>query len=191
MPTCSHAQILGTLQAYQHWLSELYLSSLRQEQSSDGISLLVSAAVGAAVPVISHEVPEKVALSASRLLLSLATTVRPCFLARVPAMRGLMDGVASGQLKSLPLKVHSMTCEALTAMLVLPWPSLSQSEQVFLLSLVCLSVCLPVLINVSLSLFVHVCMCLGMGPAPQGVVQTHARSYIITPTVHWDTRLGT
>ena len=123
---CSHAQILGTLQAYQHWLSELYLSSLRHQQPSQGISLLVSAVVEATIPVISQEIPEKVALSASRLLLSLASTVRPCFLARIPAIRGLLDKAASGQLKGLPLKVHSMTCEALTAMLVLPWPSLSE-----------------------------------------------------------------
>ena len=106
--------------------------------------MLLSTVVGVAVPVISHDIPEKVALSASRLLLSLASTVRPSFLARVPAMVGLLNRVASGQLKGLPLKVHSMTCEALAAMLVLPWPSLSEPEQVAS-SLVCVSVGLSLL----------------------------------------------
>ena len=110
--------------------------------------MLVSAVVAAAVPVISHDIPEKVALSASRLLLSLASTVRPCFLARVLAMRALLDKAASGHLKGLPLKVHSMTCEALTAMLVLPWPSLSEPAQVSISSFLCamcMYVCVPLL----------------------------------------------
>ena len=108
-----YAQIFGTLQAYSHWLSQLYLSSLRQPdqpQLHDLVVSLVTTIADSAIPLLSHEVPEKIALSSCQLLLSVINTVRPKFLLSLPSVQKLMERGASEALEQLPIKVHIHAC---------------------------------------------------------------------------------
>ena len=88
-----------------HWLAQFYLNSIRQEQNQDMVATLVSTMVDSAAPLLTQDIPEKIVLSACQLLLSLATTVRPRFLASLPAMQGLMEKAARSQLTHLPQRV--------------------------------------------------------------------------------------
>ena len=107
---CRHAQILGTLQAYSHWLCQLNLDSLRNSQAQPGfqqtLRSLVTTLVGAVTPLIQGGMPEKVVLPACQYLLSLVSTVKPRFLASLPSLQGLTETAAQGQLAQLPNKVN-------------------------------------------------------------------------------------
>lgn len=124
-----HAQALGTLQAYTHWLSQLYLTSARQHSTEDTVARLVGTMVESATPLIAGDVPEKVVLAACQLLLSLASTVRPMFLTSFTCVQRLMEKATSGQLASLPIRAYTMIYKALCSLLVLPWPQISNPEQ--------------------------------------------------------------
>lgn len=104
-----HAQILGTLQAYSHWLCKLNLDSLRNQTPvpsyQETLRSLVMTLVDSVAPIIVEGMPEKVILPACQLLLSLANTVRPRFLTTLPAIQGLMGRAAEGKLTVLPSKV--------------------------------------------------------------------------------------
>ena len=104
-----YAQIFGTLQAYSHWLSQLYLSSLRQPdqpQLHDLVVSLVTTIADSAIPLLSHEVPEKISLSACQLLLSIVITVRPKFFLSLSSVQKLLERATSEALEQLPVKVH-------------------------------------------------------------------------------------
>ena len=122
---------MGTLQAYQHWLSKFYLATLRGEQPHDIFHYLLTAFINAAVPVITHNVPEKIALAACRLLVSLSFTIRPHFLSQLPLIQDLLVQASHAQFQHLPFKVNTMLHEALVGMLILPWPNVSDSQQVY------------------------------------------------------------
>ncbi|KAL5473099.1 hypothetical protein EMCRGX_G027544 [Ephydatia muelleri] len=124
-----HAQALGTLQAYTHWLSQLYLTTTRQHRTEDTVAQLVGTMVESATPLIAGDVPEKVVLAACQLLLSLASTVRPKFLTSFTCIQRLMEKATSGQLASLPARAYTMIYKALCSLLVLPWPQISNPEQ--------------------------------------------------------------
>ena len=111
-------------------MSKFYLAILRQEQCYDVFQYLLSAFIEVSVPVISHEVPEKIALAACRLLISLAFTIRPHFLSQLPLIRDLLLRASRGQLHQLPYKVNTMIHEALVGMLILPWPNVTDADQV-------------------------------------------------------------
>ena len=150
-----HAQSLGTLQAYQHWLSKYYLASLRGEQRQDVFQYLISACVNVIVSVISHEIPEKITMAACRLLVSLSFTIRPHFLSQLPRLQEVLVCSSMGQFQRLPFKVNVMLHQALVGMLILPWPNVSDREQVrnvlFLLLHTILSLSLSFFLPLSLS----------------------------------------
>ncbi len=104
-----HAQILGTLQAFSHWLCQLNLDTLRSTQAQPGLQQtlhsLITTLVGAVTPLIVGGMPEKVVLPACQYLLSLVSTVKPRFLASLPSVQGLMERGAQGKLVELPNKV--------------------------------------------------------------------------------------
>jgi hypothetical protein len=124
-----HAQALGTLQAYQHWLSKFYMATLRGEQDHEDFQYHLSAFINSAVPVITSHVPEKIALAACRLLVSISFTIRPHFLSQLPPIQDLLLRASSGQLHHLPFKVYTMLHESLVGMLILPWPNVSDDNQ--------------------------------------------------------------
>lgn len=126
----SHAQVLGTLQAYQHWLTKFYLATIRGEQRQDVFQYLVSACVDVAVTVISEQIPEKICLSACRLLLSLSFTIRPHFLSSLPRVQELLTKASLGQFRSFPYKVNIMLHQVLVGVLILPWPNVNDKDQV-------------------------------------------------------------
>ena len=156
-----HAQSLGTLQAYQHWLSKYYLASLRGEQRQDVFQYLISACVNVIVSVISHEIPEKITMAACRLLVSLSFTIRPHFLSQLPRLQEVLVCSSMGQFQRLPFKVNVMLHQALVGMLILPWPNVSDREQarnvLFLLLHTILSLSLS-FFSLSLSLFLFSCL---------------------------------
>ena len=146
-----HAQSLGTLQAYQHWLSKYYLASLRGEQRQDVFQYLISACVNVIVSVISHEIPEKITMAACRLLVSLSFTIRPHFLSQLPRLQEVLVCSSVGQFQRLPFKVNVMLHQALVGMLILPWPNVSDREQVR--NVLCLFVLSHTILPLSLSFF--------------------------------------
>ncbi len=57
--THRHTQILGTLQAYTHWFSQLYLDTLRGDDHThleNTLMPLMTTLVESSLPLISHEV---------------------------------------------------------------------------------------------------------------------------------------
>ena len=101
-----HAQVLGSIQAFTHWLSELYLTSERSNgQFTDSIVWFVSLVVDSTYPLITRDIPEKVILSACQLLLSLATTVRPKFCLSLPGVKALIKKARDGELTDIPHRV--------------------------------------------------------------------------------------
>ena len=99
--------MLGSIQAFTHWLSELYLSSERNNsQYSDSVVWFINVIVDATYPLIARDIPEKVVLSACQLLLSLATTVRPKFCMSLPGIKGLMKKAKDGELGDIPHRVR-------------------------------------------------------------------------------------
>lgn len=112
-PPTRYAQVFGTIQAYSHWLSQLYLSALRQPQQPqlhDLVVSLVTTIADSAIPLISHEVPERIVLSSCQLLLSVVNTVRPKFFLSLPSVQKLMEKATSEAIEQLPLKVMAIEC---------------------------------------------------------------------------------
>jgi hypothetical protein len=125
-----HAQVLGSIQAFSHWLSELYLTSQRtSSQYTDTVTWFASVIVDSAHPLIARDIPEKVVLSACQLLLSLATTVRLKFALSLPGVKELTKKAKDGELGDIPHRAQCMVYRALTNMLVLAWPETSDSQQ--------------------------------------------------------------
>ncbi|EMP40835.1 Exportin-6 [Chelonia mydas] len=122
-----HAQSLAALQAYSHWLAQFYSEVHRQ--NPEQIISLVSTALEAIIPLISSKVQEKLLLSACHLLVSLATTVRPVFLIRIPAVQKVFNRITDTSAQRLPDKAQVLVCRALSNVLLLPWPNLPENEQ--------------------------------------------------------------
>ncbi|XP_056435867.1 exportin-6 [Gadus chalcogrammus] len=122
-----HAQALAALQAYSHWLAQFYSEVQRQNQSS--FVSLITSAVDASSPLLTPKVPEKLLLSACHLLVSMASTVRPVFLVSLPAIQSTFRLITENNSPGLPPEAHMLVCRALSNMLLLPWPSLPESEQ--------------------------------------------------------------
>lgn len=134
----SHAQVLGTLHAYSHWLCQLNLDALRSKQNNPTLQQLlqsfVSTLVDATTPLIREGIPEKVILSACQVLLSLASNVKPQVLGSLPSVRALMEKASLGKLSDLPNKVRDITvfvCDNLWLMLLFysTPPSKKQQKQ--------------------------------------------------------------
>uniref|UniRef100_A0A8C4ZMM5 Exportin 6 n=1 Tax=Gadus morhua TaxID=8049 RepID=A0A8C4ZMM5_GADMO len=126
-PPRHHAQALAALQAYSHWLAQFYSEVQRQNQSR--FVSLITSAVDASSPLLTPKVPEKLLLSACHLLVSMASTVRPVFLVSLPAIQSTFRLITENNSPGLPPEAHMLVCRALSNMLLLPWPSLPESEQ--------------------------------------------------------------
>uniref|UniRef100_A0ACB8FLN7 Exportin-6 n=1 Tax=Sphaerodactylus townsendi TaxID=933632 RepID=A0ACB8FLN7_9SAUR len=122
-----HAQSLAALQAYCHWLAQFYGEVHRQ--NPEQFVSLVSTSLEAITPLISSKVQEKLLLSACHLLVSLATTVRPVFLIRIPAIQKMFNRITDSSAQRLPEKAQILVCRALSNILLLPWPNLPENEQ--------------------------------------------------------------
>ncbi|XP_029431964.1 exportin-6 isoform X3 [Rhinatrema bivittatum] len=122
-----HAQALAALQAYSHWLAQFY-NEVHRQNPQQFISLL-SSAMEAITPLISTKMQEKLLLSACHLLVSLATTVRPVFLISIPAVQRIFNRITDGSAQRLPDEAQVLVCRALSNVLLLPWPNLSENEQ--------------------------------------------------------------
>ncbi|MEE6497274.1 hypothetical protein FKM82_002687 [Ascaphus truei] len=122
-----HAQALAALQAYSHWLARFY--SEVQRQNPQQFVSIISTAMEALAPLISTKVQDKLLLSACHLLVSVATTVRPVFLLNIPAVQKVFSRVTDSSAQRLPEEAQLLLCRALSNVLLLPWPSLQESEQ--------------------------------------------------------------
>ncbi|MGH0115379.1 UNVERIFIED_CONTAM: hypothetical protein FKN15_000014, partial [Acipenser sinensis] len=122
-----HAQSLAALQAYSHWLAQFY--SKVQQQNQERFVSLITSTMDATTPLIGSKVPEKLLLSACHLLVSISTTVRPVFLVTVPAVQNLFNLITDSSARRLPPEAQVLVCRALSNILLLPWPSLPESEQ--------------------------------------------------------------
>ncbi|XP_063286607.1 exportin-6 isoform X3 [Pelobates fuscus] len=122
-----HAQSLAALQAYSHWLARFY--SEVQRQNPEQFISIISTAMEALPPLISTKVQEKLLLSACHLLVSIATTVRPVFLINIPAVQKVFSRVTDSSAQRLPEEAQVLLCRALSNVLLLPWPNVTETEQ--------------------------------------------------------------
>ena len=100
------------------------------QPSGSNIVAIISSITSSAIVTISPDVPEKVSLMSCRLLLSIASTVRPHFLLGLAPVQQLIEQVSCGGLSRLPHRVNSMLHQALTTMFLLPWQNVPDSNQV-------------------------------------------------------------
>lgn len=124
-----HAQSLAALQAYSHWLAQFGTELRRQGQDQKQFVSLVSTAMMAVAPLLDNKVPEKILLSSAHLLVSIASTVRPPFLATLPTVQKMFTKVSDGSVYHLNAEAQVLVCRALVSALLLPWPSLGDGEQ--------------------------------------------------------------
>ncbi|XP_044160267.1 LOW QUALITY PROTEIN: exportin-6 [Bufo gargarizans] len=122
-----HAQSLAALQAYSHWLARFY--SEVQHQNPQQFVSIISTAMEALPTLISSKVQEKLLLSACHLLVSVASTVRPVFLLNIPAVQKVFNRVTDSSAQRLPEEAQVLLCRALSNILLLPWPNVSEAEQ--------------------------------------------------------------
>ncbi|XP_054570522.1 exportin-6 isoform X4 [Eptesicus fuscus] len=122
-----HAQSLAALQAYSHWLAQ-YCSEAHRQNTQQFVTL-ISTTMDAVTPLISTKVQDKLLLSACHLLVSLATTVRPIFLISIPSVQKVFNRITDASAQRLVDKAQVLVCRALSNILLLPCPNLSESEQ--------------------------------------------------------------
>lgn len=123
-----HAQTLAALKAFSHWLSLWHADCLQKGTRKEEFTALVRGYVGAAVPCVLHESPEKVVHSAAHLLVSVTAT-RPSFLLALPSVQELFTAVCDRRLRPLPPQPELLVLRSLHNMVVLPWPGASDAAQ--------------------------------------------------------------
>ncbi|KAK3752549.1 hypothetical protein QZH41_013414 [Actinostola sp. cb2023] len=148
-----HAQSLAALQAYSHWLSQFYTESHRQQHHQDKFTTLVSTLIDALIPLLQKDVPHRIVLPACHLLSSLTTTVKPSFLIALDKVQKLYHSVSIGGLMDLPVEIQTLVFRSLSNALVLPWPMLSDNEQVTFSSFFCCCYVIDAILGFFLALF--------------------------------------
>ncbi|CAH1795674.1 unnamed protein product [Owenia fusiformis] len=123
-----HAQALAALKAYSHWLAQFGVES-GPEPAKVKFQSLVSAIVDCTVPLISKQIPDKIVQSASHLLLSVMTTIRPPFLLTLPTIQHLYTSVSQGLCEPMSQEVQLLVYRSLSNYLLLPWPNMSEAGQ--------------------------------------------------------------
>lgn len=126
---CSHAHGLSTLQAYCHWLAQFYVEMVRHQQHQEKFGNLLVQMVDAVTSILNQVAPDKLHLAASRLLVSLCSTVRPQYLLALDSVQSLLSSASTGVLAALPHQTQLLVFRGLSSALVLPWPEVSDSEQ--------------------------------------------------------------
>ena len=127
---CSHAHGLSTLQAYCHWVAQFYVETVRHQEHQEKFGNLLVQMVDAVTSVLGQVALDKIHLAASRLLVSLCSTVRPQYLLALKPMQSLLSSTSAGALAALPHQAQLLVFRGLSSALVLPWPEVPDSEQV-------------------------------------------------------------
>ncbi|XP_015917777.1 exportin-6 isoform X2 [Parasteatoda tepidariorum] len=126
-----HAQILATLKAFCYWLTEYSKENIHiPEENSDGGSI-EKVFANIAIVNIKKEVPEKVTHSAAHLLISLTYTVRPALLFQFIPVQELFSLVAKLALRTLPIETQLVVYRSMSNLLILPWPKMQDSQQLW------------------------------------------------------------
>ncbi|XP_070580061.1 exportin-6-like [Ptychodera flava] len=124
-----HAQALAALQAFNQWIAQFYLETQRQGKEQEQFVTMVTTMLEALAPLLQTGVPDKIALSAAHLFLSIATSIRPAFLIQLSDVQKLFNDVSGGSLSTLQTEVQLLVCRALSNILILPWPNIAESDQ--------------------------------------------------------------
>ncbi|XP_006823726.1 exportin-6-like [Saccoglossus kowalevskii] len=124
-----HAQALAALQAFNQWVAQFYLETQRHGKEQEQFVAMVTTMVDALTPLLAKGVPDKIAISAAHLFLSIATSIRPAFLMQLPNVQKLFNDVSGGSLSTLPIEVELLVYRALSNILILPWPNIAETEQ--------------------------------------------------------------
>ena len=99
-----HCQVLSTIQAYSQWLSQFHQAVLEGLLSNELLDYFISSTIQSILPLISHDVPEKISLSACQLLESLTTTIRYtfCLIIEFQHALGISDLICKILISALP-----------------------------------------------------------------------------------------
>lgn len=124
-----HAHALATLRPFTHWLSQLYTESQQAGHSQAKLVELMQGYLNAIVPILNNNIPEKLVRPAIHTLLSVVNTVRAAFLLQSPVVDKLYSDVANGCCSKLELDSQKLIFQALSNLLLLPWPNTPDLEQ--------------------------------------------------------------
>ncbi|ESO82003.1 hypothetical protein LOTGIDRAFT_135499 [Lottia gigantea] len=124
-----HAQALAATKAYSHWLVQFYAQTQKPNETNQPFYNVINTILSSVAPMINKQIPEKVVHSASHLLLSITTTVRPCFLLEIPSMMTLYTASSQGSYIHLSQNVQHLVYRSLSHYLLLPWLNIAESEQ--------------------------------------------------------------
>ncbi|KAL8597658.1 hypothetical protein ACOMHN_031593 [Nucella lapillus] len=124
-----HAQAMAAIKAYAHWLLQLYTESVRTNQEKDQFYNMIVTLIESVAPLINKQVPERVIHSATHLLLSITTTIRPSFLLQLSAVQTMYTAATQGSCQGLTIEVQLLLYRSLSHYLLLPWPGLNEKEQ--------------------------------------------------------------
>lgn len=145
-----HAQIIATIKAYCHWISQYYNQTASIDQNNDCF-ILLNTITEKCVEIISCDInygdnsryPEPVVHSAIHCLYSISTTIRPSFLLNMNCIQELYNAIClspcnsatqlTQQNKCLQLNISSndekLLCRCISSMLLLPWPNIPDASQ--------------------------------------------------------------
>ncbi|XP_067938254.1 exportin-6-like [Watersipora subatra] len=124
-----YAHALAALKSYTHWIAQYYLESYHKTPAREKCAELITTIVTAILPTVDHLAPGKILEWTVQLIASILTTVRPVYLYDVPCVQELYRKISQGYSSSLPIKVSTMLCNALSSYLILRWPALPDIEQ--------------------------------------------------------------
>ncbi|KAK6169003.1 hypothetical protein SNE40_020137 [Patella caerulea] len=124
-----HAQALAATKAYSHWLVQFYAQTQKPQERNQPFYNVINTILTSICSMINKQIPEKIVHSAAHLLLSITTTVRPCFLLQVPCMTTLYTAAGKGSFSQLSQDVQLLVYRSLSHYLLLPWLNIPDSQQ--------------------------------------------------------------
>ncbi|XP_052781970.1 exportin-6-like isoform X2 [Mya arenaria] len=124
-----HAQTLAAIKPYSHWLAQFYSESASYPEQRQKFTELISTLLDAISCLFEEETPDKISHSATHLLSSLVTTVRPNFLLQVPSFLKLYHEAGQGHYRGCNQEVQFLLYRSLSMYLALPWNCVGEGNQ--------------------------------------------------------------
>lgn len=125
-----HAQILATLKAFCHWLTQYSKESSQhiEKNSQNSVEKIIA---DIAIANVKKKIPEKVTHSAAHLLISLTGTVRPAFMFQFSPVQDLFSLIGKLELKFLSIETQLVVYRSMSNVLVLPWYNVPDAQQMW------------------------------------------------------------
>jgi len=121
-----NCQALGAVHAFSHWLLKFQLSL--PGESNDQFNSMIVSVLDVIMPLITPQIPVKISIAASHLLVSVTTTVRPSIFLKLPQAQKLYQQ-CDNAFRESPKDVQKLVFRGLSNALVLPWPNIPSNNQ--------------------------------------------------------------